>query len=217
MRFRKLTTIAMTAVVFITTTSMVISTPAFNHKMLEVTTLDNKVETTTDVNKTSTKTKKTITKTVIEEENTREIQLPANTRNSYKSYMDYRTTTDHSSIDWKLTGDGGGAVTDPETGVRMRGEYYCVAMGSGISTKKGSKFIVTLSNGKTIKVMLTVCKADAHTDSASHKCCILTNGRINIIEFIVDESKLPTLARTMGNLNYIPQFEGKIISIKQIK
>lgn len=217
MKFRKLTTIAMTMVILVVMTSMALSTPAFNHKMLEVTTIDNRVQTTTDIDKTSTKTKKTITKTVIEEEKTREIQLPANTRNSYKSYMDYRTTTDHSSIDWRLIGDGSGAVTDPKTGVRMRGEYYCVAMGSGISTKKGSKFIVTLSNGKTIRVMLTVSKADAHTDSASHKCCILTNGRINIIEFIVDESRVPALAKTMGNLNYIPQFEGKIISIKQIK
>lgn len=175
------------------------------------TTLD--VTTCSTTSKVVKETDTTTIKVTKKQKKMRTVALPANTNNHVKTYMDYRTITDHSSKQWRMCGNK--AYTDSDTGVRMIGDYYCVAMGSGISTHLGDKFIVTLKDGREIKVILAEQKADRDTDS-THMYVLQDGNRINIIEFVVDTDVMPDKARVMGDYNSIEEFNGSITSIKQI-
>ena len=140
------------------------------------------------------------------------IALPDNEDNAFKTYMDYRAITDMNSKQWKLQQE---AYTD-EYGMRKVGDYYCVALGSAFSKKIGTKFIITLENGEQIKAILADQKSDLHTDK-SNKYMELSGNRINIVEFIVDMSKLESSSKIMGDVSHISHgnFDGKIISIEK--
>lgn len=143
----------------------------------------------------------------------RVVDLPRNKNNEFKSYMDYRAITDKSSKQWKLQKE---AYTG-EHGIRMIDEYYCVAMGSAFSDTIGAKFEITLKDGQKFKVILADQKSDKHTDD-TNRYMELPNGKINIIEFVVDTGKMEKLPRIMGDVSHTSNglFDGEIIEIKEI-
>lgn len=140
-------------------------------------------------------------------------QVPQHTDNSFKAYMDYRTITDVSSSQWQLQQQ---AYTDTN-GLRKIDNYYCVALGTYYTNQIGDKFRIELKTGKTIDVIVADIKSDIHTNDTNQY--IELNGKINIIEFIVDTYSLPTLARVMGDISYVEDgaFLGQVINIVELK
>jgi len=130
----------------------------------------------------------------------------------FKAYMDYRAITNTRSSQYKLQKQ---AWTD-ENGLRRFDDYYLVAMGSYYSSTVGDCFKITLDSGETFKCMIGDCKADCDTDS-EHMYHPMTEGRGNVIEFIVDTKKLPKEVRTMGTVSAIDIFEGDVESIEKIE
>lgn len=149
----------------------------------------------------------------VETETRNIITLPSIEENSFKTYMDYRMITDTSSKQWEMQQS---AYTD-ENGLRKIDDYYCVALGSGISDKLGNKFKITFESGETIKVIAADQKADRHTDS-TNTYMDLGNGRINVLEFIVHTEKMPSIVRTMGDVSHMPgdKFYGNIVEMEAI-
>lgn len=161
---------------------------------------------TNDKTKEKPSTKKKVKKTY------KKISLPSNENNDFKTYMDYRAITDRSSKQWQLQQE---AYTD-NYGMRKIGSYYCVALGSAFSSKIGTKFVITLEDGQSFKAILADQKSDLHTDS-TNKYMPLSNGNINIVEFIVDSPKLESFAKRMGDVSHVShgKFDGKIVGIKK--
>lgn len=125
---------------------------------------------------------------------------------TFKSYTDYRCLS-RSSPQWRLQEQ---AYTD-ENGLRKIGDTYLVAMGSYYGTTLGTKYIVTLSSGKSFTVMLCDFKDNRHTDGNNQVC--LSNG--SVIEFYVEEDKIPSIVRRMGSVGALEQFKGGIVSIEK--
>lgn len=149
----------------------------------------------------------------IEETVYESVELPSGYDTSFKSYMDYQCITDVSSQQYamQLT-----AYTD-SNGLRRIGEYYCVAMGSGMCSELGEIYEIEFDSGKTIQVIQADQKADAHTDG-TNRFIDLGDGRINIVEFIVSTEYLPDIVKIMGNIDYMPgdDFKGQIVSIRKV-
>lgn len=141
------------------------------------------------------------------------VDLPSASNNSFKSYMDYRMITDTSSCQWKLQQN---AYTD-ENGLRKIDEFYCVALGSGISDILGKKYLITLDSGVQVKVIAAEQKSDRHTDP-TNKYIERGDGSINIVEFIVQTESMPDIVRIMGDVSYMPGdlFFGNIIEMEEI-
>lgn len=181
---------------------------------LLIVSINNYVIIPAEVNDNSQNDNETVCEEVEVETETRNmITLPSIEDNSFKAYMDYRMITDTSSKQWEIQQS---AYTD-ENGLRKIDDYYCVALGSGISDKLGNKFKITFESGETIKVIAADQKADRHTDS-TNTYMDLGNGRINIVEFIVHTEKMPSIVRTMGDVSYMPgdKFYGNIIEMEAI-
>lgn len=145
---------------------------------------------------------------------TENVSLPTQSDNSFKSYMDWRMITDNSSKQWEMQQQ---AYTD-ENGLRKIGDYYCVALGSGISDTLGTKFIATLDSGEKIKIIMAEQKSDRHTDE-SNRYMPRDDGSINLIEFIVQTERLPEIVTIMGDISYISGnlFFGNIVRMEEIK
>lgn len=141
------------------------------------------------------------------------LEVPNHDDNSFKTYMDYRAITDRSSKQWKLQQE---AYTN-EYGFRMVDDYYCIALGSAFSNKIGAKFEITLQNGQTFKGILADQKSDLHTDK-TNRYMELSNGKINVVEFIVETEKLEKLPRIMGDVSHTSSglFDGEIVEIKEV-
>ena len=134
----------------------------------------------------------------------KEMDLPSATDGSTKTYMDYKTVTAKGTPQYALLNCDKAYTKD---GFRMYDGYYCVALGSYYSKQIGTKFYITLSNGRTLRCILGDQKSDRHTDK-KHQ---YAENNKDILEFIVDNIKLPG-----GDVSAIPGFEGSIVSIKRI-
>ena len=143
-------------------------------------------------------------KKIIEPDNFINCEVPEN--NTIKSYMDYRCITLKSSNQYKLQESL--AYTD-EIGLRMVNGRYCIALGSYYTTTVGQHVDIELENGAIIKGILADLKDDKHTDE---KHQINPNG--SVIEFVVDTDTLDTLARKMGDISYVNDWNSKVVNIK---
>ena len=125
---------------------------------------------------------------------------------SMKTYMSYKAITNTRSKQYRLQQQ---AVTDPSTGIRMVGDDYCVAIGSGWGCAIGDRIIVTLHGGKTFNAIVSDFKADAHTNSDNKT----TTHDGSVVEFVVDTPSLSTRVRRSGNVGILDQFSGGVVSI----
>ena len=131
---------------------------------------------------------------------------------SNMAYMDFRTLTDVASAQWELQQY---AWTDWQ-GFRRIGDDYCVALGTYYG-QVGDRFRITTDKGN----VYTVIEADAKGYAVSydgyhtwyHVC---GDGRINVVEFVVDTYCLDSYALTMGDCNVIDNIGGNIISIERL-
>lgn len=98
-----------------------------------------------------------------------------------RTYMPYTAVTNVASEQYALL-NGPAAWTDVETGLRMVGDRYCIAVGSGYSQKIGTKINLVLADGSIIRCITGDAKADEHTDS-SHRYQKYDG---SVAEFIVD-------------------------------
>ena len=141
--------------------------------------------------------------------NSPEYAIPSG-NTSFKSYMDYRAITNKNSAQWDLQTK---CWTDKD-GLRRKGDYYVVALGSYYADHIGDRFIITLDTGVEIPVIVGDLKADKHTD-ATNRYTLTEDGRKNILEFVVDTQSLPEMARKMGDVSYVSGFRGNVRSIER--
>lgn len=136
--------------------------------------------------------------------------LPRNVNGKFKTFMDFRTITSKTSKQWALQQD---CYTDDD-GFRRYDDLYVVAMGTYYSESVGKKFIIHLSGGNSIDVIVGDIKADIHTDNKN--MYIPING--NIVEFIVDSKKISKLIKKMGDVSYSEgvDLSGYIIKIEEV-
>lgn len=133
--------------------------------------------------------------------------LPNLPDNSTKCFMDYRTITDTSSIQYELQQK---ATTD-ENGFRKIDDRYCVALGTFYTSYIGEIFNITLDNGKIIKCIVGDVKSDKHTDE-NHQYAVASD---NILEFIVEDTYINEESRLHGDMSH-SGMEGQIVSIQKV-
>lgn len=129
---------------------------------------------------------------------------------SFKSYMDYRTITNHESAQWILQKK---CSTDSH-GLRKYGSRYVIAVGSYYAEHIGDKLEITLASGEQFSAIVGDFKADRHTDSSNRYTAVEDSK--NVIEFIVDVQELDSTARRMGDISYVEGFDGSIERIEKI-
>lgn len=125
-----------------------------------------------------------------------------------KTYAYYTAVTAKSSPQYALL-NSDECYTDEKTGIRMIGDYYCVALGSFYGSTIGTRYRITFSTGKSIKVILCDQKSDRHTDS-NHQYAVKN---CDIMEFYVEKGKIPSNVR--GNYGNLEQFSGDIVKIER--
>lgn len=130
---------------------------------------------------------------------------------SFKSYMDYRTITCRVSTQYKMQQE---AYTD-EFGLRKIGDYYCVALGTYYSPNCGKRFHITTDTGNEFDVIVSDIKNDIHTDE-TNRYVPMSNNSGNVLEFVVDISKLDEYVKKLGNIGGYEKFSGNIIAIEPI-
>ena len=127
----------------------------------------------------------------------------------FKSYMDYRTITDKTSTQYKLQNEY--AYTDKESGIRMVGDRYCIALGSYFTTDIGQYVDLILDNGTIIPCILADQKDDKHTDDMN----AVTVDSDCISEFIVDSNVLPDMVRLYGDVSrYDESWEARVTQVQ---
>lgn len=135
------------------------------------------------------------------------LSLPSKTDGSFKAYMSYKTISNVSSKQYKLQQQ---AYTD-EHGFRKVDDAYCIALGSAYGQEIGVRYYIVLDTGLEFIGILSDCKNDIHTDSSNSY--VEKNG--NIIEYLVDVSKMDGFVRRMGDVSYAG-FEGGVVSIERM-
>ena len=137
---------------------------------------------------------------------------------SFKTWMSYKAVTDKRSPQYRFIHTWG--WVDSEGFMRCSGErdlgieqdYYLVALGSYYGTTIGTKYRVTLDTGKVFYVALADCKANRHTNSTNQY--VPKNG--NVVEFLVDTSKLNKNVKIMGSANVYEPLKGSVVKIEKI-
>lgn len=122
----------------------------------------------------------------------------------FKGYMDYHTITDKSSYQYMLRKI---AVTDTQGFRKINGKYM-IAVGKFYATEVGKELRVTIDN--TV-IDCIVGDIKAHTDDKQQHQI----GSNNIIEFIVDETKLDESAKFAGDVSKLG-LAGTIVKIEEV-
>lgn len=120
---------------------------------------------------------------------------------TFKSYMDFRTITNHSSTQWKLQQV---ATTEPNYGMRMIDNKYIMVAMSAQYGPVGTKYLISFDSGKSINAIVGEQKQEPCQASDS-----------SMIEFIIDVAITPKSILRSGNFNDV--FQGSITSIMAIE
>lgn len=125
-------------------------------------------------------------------------------QSTWKPYERYWKINKKDSAQYKLqqkayTGD---------YGIRMVDGRYCVALGTGWATKIGTKLDIYMDTGEIIPVILGDAKRDEHCDP-SHR---IAQEKREVIEFIVDETKIPDKVKGCGNFDCL--FPGRVVKME---
>lgn len=131
-------------------------------------------------------------------------RLPAGMTNTIR-YMDYRKITNITSAQYRLQQE---CTTDYQ-GIRRYGNYICVALGSAYGRDLGDTWKVTLKNGTSFKIILAEYKDNGSTDCFGHPDINYEKQDcINVIEFIVELSKVPESVRKAGTFTAMDWYGG---------
>lgn len=140
---------------------------------------------------------------------------PSPSSNSFKSYEDADCITNNVNIiQGKLKKK---YHLDYSSGVYMVGNRYCIAIGSYYTKEIGVKIDLVLSPQGGRKHTLKCITADSKSDRDTvNQHRVHKTG--NIVEFVVNTTYLPKMARKRGDISYAgKQFKGKIKTIKVYK
>lgn len=133
---------------------------------------------------------------------------------SFKAYMDYRTITDNTSVQYKIQQS---AWTDND-GFRRVNNDYIVAMGTYYTSNCGERFKITFDDDNEITVMIGDIKANENTDYTNQYSPVYDNDgdfiSANVIEFIVDVNEISKTSKLLGTMNEI---EGNIKYVERIE
>ena len=135
---------------------------------------------------------------------------PSPSESSFKSYEDADCITDSNGL---AQGRLKKKYTLSKYGVWTVDGRYCIALGSYYTKQIGVKIDLVLENNKK-KHTLKCITADMKDDNDT-----VNNHRVHsdgsIVEFVVNTSSLPRMARLMGDISYAgKQFKGEIKKIK---
>lgn len=130
----------------------------------------------------------------------------------FKTYMDYRTITDTSSVQYVMQKQ---AITDSQ-GIRRINGDVCVALGTGYAESCGERFEITLDSGNTFTAVVGDIKADKHTDP-TNRYVELWEGHGDMVEFIVDTNELDKHIKIMGSIGEYEEYSGSVVSIVPIE
>lgn len=124
-------------------------------------------------------------------------------------FMDYTTITDTNSDQYKIQQK----LETNDIGIRCTGasnNIYAVAMGSAFGRNLGDVFKVTLENGHQFYVVLAEFKDDGkNTTFLGHECENRDGEKsINVIEFIVDSTRMPDSVLEAGTYTALDIFGG---------
>lgn len=123
-------------------------------------------------------------------------------------YMDYTAITAVDTPQYELQQ---WAYTN-ELGIREYDGCYCVAMSERYGDV-GQKLRVTTDLGNVYNVVIADIKGYDSVDGWYHTTY---DGRINLIEFVVDTYWLDSFAVEMGDCGVIPEIGGNVVSIERI-
>lgn len=145
------------------------------------------------------------------------LEVP-NIDSSFKTWMNYKAVTNKESTQYKFINTYGWSdnegfmrcVADEDLGIDQ--DYYLIALGSFYGTSIGTKYRITLDTGKVFYGVLADCKADIHTNDTNQY--IQHNG--NVVEFVVDTSKLNKKVKRMGSANVYDPLNGNISKIERM-
>lgn len=128
-------------------------------------------------------------------------------------FMDYTAITDTASRQYQLQYDGN-AWTDND-GFRRYGDYYMVAMGS-VYGQVGDTLRIWTDWGNCYDVIIGDCKGSDSVYYNSQSWYHLTgNGKVNVIELIVDTTCLNEDALVSGNCGTLEYLGGNIVKIER--
>lgn len=130
-----------------------------------------------------------------------------------KPYMDFRCVTSPESEQWKLLHSEN--CVSVGNGLMSIDGYYCVAMGQNFGSI-GDRFIAVLekNNGERYEVGLIMADAKQMCHTRNNKGWVGVNG--HVFEMVVDTDVLNPTAKVMGDCNYVPELEGKVVEIRKL-
>lgn len=148
-----------------------------------------------------------IAETVVKEQVYESLEIPQGDCSSFL-YMDYRAITDTSSKQWTLQQM---AWTDSD-GFRRIGDDYCVALGTFYG-QVGDRFRITTDRGN----VYTVQMADAKGYDSNGWYHVAGDGKINLVEFIVQTEYLPSEVTVMGDCGVLENIGGNVVKIERLE
>lgn len=130
-----------------------------------------------------------------------------------KPYMDFRCVTSPESEQWKLLHSEN--CVSNGNGLMSVDGYYCVAMGQNFGSI-GDRFIAVLEkdNGERYEVGLIMADAKQMCHTRNCEGWVGVNG--HVFEMVVDTDVLNPTAKVMGDCNYVPELEGKVVEIRKL-
>lgn len=130
-----------------------------------------------------------------------------------KPYMDFRCVTSPESEQWKLLHSEN--CVSVGNGLMSVDGYYCVAMGQNFGSI-GDRFIAVLEkdNGERYEVGLIMADAKQMCHTRNCEGWVGVNG--HVFEMVVDTELLNPSAKVMGDCNYVPELEGKVVEIRKL-
>ncbi len=146
-------------------------------------------------------------------------RLPETEYTNMFRYMDYRKINDKTAPQWELqqkcitnnlTGIRCYAVLDSVKEPRFIEKYLCVALGSAYGGEIGDTWKVTLECGTTINIILAENKDDGSKGESFGDPDANYDGYFctNVIEFVVDESKIPFAVSDKGTFSVLGYYGG---------
>lgn len=145
------------------------------------------------------------------------LEVP-NVNNSFKTWMSYKAVTNKRSPQYNYihtygwSDEQGFMRAKADEAYEIEQDYYMIALGSYYGTEIGTKYRITLDTGEIFYGVLADCKNDKHTNSTNQY--IPHNG--NMVEFLVDKTKLNKDVRKTGNASAYAPLKGNIIKIEKI-